>query len=189
MNYQNVLNAKKYLARFDQILDEMASKMLNSNITNSITINFIECMVPHHQAAIYMCENLLQYTTYKPLQEIARGIINMQTRGIQQMREIKRTTAGFANLPRNVDSYMRTYLEITKNMIEKMKNSPRSVNIDLNFVNEMIPHHEGAVKMCENLLQYYIDPRLREVAQTIIKEQSKGIVELEQIRNNLCKYN
>ena len=41
--------------------------------------------------------------------------------------------------------------------------------------------------MCENLLQYYIDPRLKQVANTIIEEQSKGIEELEQIRQKLCR--
>ena len=79
------------------------------------------------------------------------------------------------------------YTNITNEMIEKMKNSPRCYNINLDFVGEMIPHHEGAVKMCENLLQYYIDPRLKQVANTIIEEQSRGIEELKQIRQKLCK--
>ena len=62
MDYQRVARARRYLYRFDQILDEMAEKMLNPNIVNNITLNFIECMIPHHQAAIYMSENLLRYT-------------------------------------------------------------------------------------------------------------------------------
>ena len=70
----------------------MAEKMLSRNVTNSITINFIECMIPHHQAAIEMSENLLQYTRYQPLQEIAQNIIKMQTEGIQEMEEICKTT-------------------------------------------------------------------------------------------------
>ena len=32
-------------------------------------------MIPHHMAAIYMCENLLKYTKYMPWQKIARNII------------------------------------------------------------------------------------------------------------------
>ena len=187
MNYQNMMT-RNYLYRFDQILDEMASKMLNANFTNNITINFIECMIPHHQAAIYMCENLLKYTTYPPLINIAKGIIEMQTRGIEQMKEIRATTtARYNNITQDVNDYVQKYLEITKNMIDKMKNSPRCLSINLNFVNEMIPHHEGAVEMCENLLQYYIDPRLKQVANTIIEDQSRGIEELKQIRQKLCK--
>lgn len=187
MRNQRMLMSKKYLSRFDEILCEMANKMLSPQITNNITINFIECMIPHHQAAIYMCENLLQFTYYQPLQEIAKNIIKMQTTGIEQMKEIARTTSGFSNSQRNVDCYMTKYFSITENMINRMKNSPRCIDINLNFVNEMIPHHEGAIAMCENLLQYSIDPRLRRVADSIIKEQSEGVRQLKEIQKTLCK--
>ena len=39
--------------------------------------------------------------------------------------------------------------------------------------------------MCKNLLEYNIDSRLKEVAESIIKEQSEGIKELEKIREKL----
>lgn len=176
----------RYLSRFDRILCEMANKMLSQEVTNSITINFIKCMIPHHQAAIYMCENLLNYTNYKPLQEIAQDIIQTQTRGIEQMKEIARTTRGYINSDRDVTCYISEYLKITNQMISRMKNSPRCANINLNFVNEMIPHHEGAIAMCHNLLKYCIDTRLKMVAENIIVEQSNGVRELKNIRQNLC---
>ncbi len=186
-NQRMIMMARRYLARFDEILNQMADKMLSQELTNSITINFIRCMIPHHMAAIYMCENLLQYTKYQPLQNIANDIIQMQTKGIEQMKEIERTTYGFNNMSRDVKNYNERYLEITKNMIERMKNSPRCININLDFVNEMIPHHEGAISMCENLLQYYIDPRLKMVADSIIREQSEGVKQLKEVQNNLCR--
>ena len=161
--------------------------MLSQTITNSITINFIKCMIPHHQAAIYMCENLLIYTNFQPLQKIANGIIQMQTKGIEQMKEIARITSGYINTIENVNCYMKEYFEITKNMICRMKNSNRCININLDFVNEMIPHHEGAISMCHNLLKYTIDPRLKTVAQTIIKEQSNGVKELEEVKKYFCQ--
>ena len=60
-------NAQNYLNRFDEILFDMSNKMLNPDLGNSVTINFIRCMIPHHEAAIYMCENLLKYTHFLPL--------------------------------------------------------------------------------------------------------------------------
>ena len=186
MRTQQTMMVQRYLRRFDEILNQMANKMLSAKYDNNITTYFIKCMIPHHQAAIYMCENLLQYTNYPPLQQIARNIIQMQTRGIEQMTEIAKTTTGYLNTLEDANCYMIKYLSITKNMIYRMKNSPRCANINLNFVNEMIPHHEGAIAMCENLLQYQIDPRLVKVAETIIQEQSEGVRELKQIRKDLC---
>lgn len=175
----------RYLTRFDEILKEMSEKMLSPKISNNITVDFIECMIPHHQAAIYMCENLLQFTTYEPLIKICDNIIKTQKTGIEQMTDIARTTYGFVNPQISVNNYFEKYFAITKNMINRMRNSLRTCNINLNFTSEMIPHHEGAIEMCENLLQYYIDPRLRYVAESIITEQTNGVKELENIQKNL----
>lgn len=185
MNYEIISRARKYLIRFDEILNSMSSQMLSPNITNEITINFIECMIPHHQAAIYMSENLLDYTKYKPLQDIANNIIKTQTKGIEQMKQVYRTTYGYINTKKDVDSYMTKYLAITKNMISRMRNSLRYPNINLDFISEMIPHHEGAIEMSNNLLQYYTDPRLVNMAKSIVKEQTEGVKQLESIRRNL----
>lgn len=185
MDYQDYLQVKNYLARFDEILNEMATKMLNPSLTNNITLDFIVCMVPHHQAAIYMSQNLLKYTNFEPLQNIANGIILMQQRGIKQMEEIARTTKGYDNSKYDVNIYLQRYFEITNNMLERMKNSRRMMDINLDFVSEMIPHHEGAIQMCRNLLMYRIDPRLVQVANTIIQEQSKGVMELKEVEKEL----
>lgn len=189
MKYEDYSQVKNYLIRFDQILDQMATKMLSTqNITNNITLNFIICMIPHHQAAIYMCQNLLQYTTFEPLQNIAQGIIQTQTKGIQQMREIAQTTSGYESSLLDIKTYMQRYLEITNHMLNRMKNSQRIMDINLDFVSEMIPHHEGAIAMCHNLLKYRIDPRLATVANSIIQEQSRGVMELKEIRKELWGY-
>lgn len=185
LNYYEWINAEKYLYRFDQILNEMTNKMLIKPTTDDITIYFIRCMVPHHQAAIDMCENLLRYTTYSPLIQVATNIIKVQQKGIKDMLEIARTTSGNKNSRYELENYTRIYKEIAKNMILGMKNSPRTMKINLDFTGEMIPHHKGAIAMCNNLLQYRIDPRLRIVAQNIIKEQTRGVEQLEAIRKNL----
>ena len=72
-------------------------------------------------------------------------------------------------------------------MIYRMKYCLRSNDINLNFISEMIPHHEGAIAMCQNLLQYNIDPRLRMVAENIIKEQSQGVKDLYEVKRMLLR--
>lgn len=185
MDNKKTIDAIEYLNCFDEILNGMANEMLSQPITNNITINFINCMIPHHQAAIDMCENLLEYTNFLPLQEIAKNIIKTQTNGIKKMKYIMKTTPFIANTPRDVNEYMKQYFLITENMIIKMKNSPRTSDVNLDFIGEMITHHEGAILMCDNLIKYPINPRLKDVADSIIYEQSKGIKELGQIRQML----
>ena len=187
MDYRLNKSAQNYLNEFDEILLNMANRMLNPTLGNSVTINFIRCMIPHHEAAIYMCENLLRYTSFLPLKEEAKSIIKMQTRGVAQMKEIEQTTK-YLNCPLNFNQeYLNEYFKITKNMIFRMSNRLRINNINLDFVSEMIPHHEGAIQMCQNLLGYNIDPRLRLVAENIIKEQSEGVQNLYEIRQMLLR--
>ena len=76
---------KNYLCRFYKILDEMIEGMTNAELTSSLSHNFIVQMIPHHRAAIEMSENLLQFTTFVPLQHIAQNIINEQTKSIENM--------------------------------------------------------------------------------------------------------
>lgn len=177
----------KYVRKFEEILCQMANKMTTRTSVSDITLDFIECMIPHHQAAIYMCENLLKYTECEPLKKIACNIIETQTQGIKQMQEIAKTTCGFVNSQKDVNCYISKYFAITRNMIGRMRNSAKCENINLSFISEMIPHHEGAICMCENLLKYCIDPRLKEVAEAIVKEQSEGVSQLKEIRCMICR--
>ncbi len=185
MNLENYSGVGRYLARFQEILEKMSYRMLSQSFTNSITRNFILCMIPHHEAAIEMCQNLLQYPTDLKLQEIARNIISMQTKGIQEMKSILKNASSYRNGILFVYQYTIRYYEITKAMIEKMGKSAQTENVSYDFISEMIPHHEGAIRMCENLLQYPISPELRRVANNIILEQSRGIQQLQQAKNQI----
>ncbi|MCI8384095.1 MAG: DUF305 domain-containing protein [Clostridia bacterium] len=177
MQNRQMIKARKYLCCFDEILNQMSEKMLSPEITNNITINFIQSMILHHQTGIDLSKNLLEYTSYHPLQEMAKNRIVKQTKAMEEMTEIARTTYG-QNMPQDVNSYMEKYFEITKNMIDKMKNAPRWIFINLDFTYEMIPHQEGAIAMCQNLLQYRMDPRLKAIADSMIEEQTKEIQQL-----------
>lgn len=186
MECSKKLRVKRYLERFDEILITMKHKMLCAKFNNDLTKYFIECMIPHHQAAIYMCESLLQYTDYEPLISIANNIIKMQTHGIEQMKDIFCTTKGEENTEKEIRCYIEKYCDIVNTMLYKMKNSSKGLNINLNFINEMIPHHEGAIYMCKNVLKYNIDPRLRILAEDIIKEQENGVEEMRILIGKIC---
>jgi uncharacterized protein (DUF305 family) len=50
-----------------------------------------------------------------------------------------------------------------------------SGNADVDFVKGMLPHHQGAVEMAKIVLEHGKDPKVRKLAQEIIKAQNTEI--------------
>lgn len=170
-----------YLTRYDEILRTMICGMTDAELTDSISHNFIVQMIPHHEAAIDMSRNLLQYTTCLPLQRIAEGIIDEQTRGIAQMREVLEACSVPENTPRDLMLYQRRLHRVMQIMFSRMSSACRDNRINANFMREMIPHHQGAIRMSEAALCFPICPQLRPILREIIVSQSRGVQQMEQL--------
>lgn len=66
-------------------------------------------------------------------------------------------------------------------MFTQMKNACSANNINADFIREMIPHHEGAIRMSQNVLLYDICPELIPILDSIIKSQKKGVCEMKKL--------
>ncbi len=172
---------KNYLCRFYEILDEMISEMTRAELTDSLSHNFIVQMIPHHRAAIKMSQNLLQYTTCLPLQNIALNIIEEQTKSIENMQNVLCDCSELQNSQQDLCLYKITFDQITQTMFTEMRDACSNNNINENFMREMIPHHKGAIRMSENLLHYEICPALIPILNAIITSQREGVIKMEQL--------
>lgn len=135
--------AKRYLCRFYEILDEMTAGMTGAELTDSLSHNFIVQMIPHHRAAIEMSRNLLQYTTFVPLQNIARNIIVEQTESIGNMQAVLDRCGGLSSTEQDLCLYQRRFQRIAQAMFSQMRSACAGNRINADFMREMIPHHEG----------------------------------------------
>lgn len=178
-NLSNV--TQKYLETFYEILDKMIKGMTDVELTDSISYNFIVQMIPHHRAAIKMSKNLLQYTTNIPLQNIALQIIEEQTKSIDDMNGILLQCSCVKNTGQELCQYQRRINRIKQNMFSRMGNAGAVNSVNVNFMREMIPHHEGAIAMSEDTLQYEICPELVSVLDAIIASQKRGVEQMQEL--------
>ena len=56
---------------------------------------------------------------------------------------------------------------------------PYSGNADVDFVRNMIPHHQGAIDMAKVELQHGKNPQLKTMAAKIIRDQEKEIAQMQ----------
>lgn len=138
-------------------------------------------MIPHHEAAIKMSQNILAYTTLIPLQKIAQNIINEQTKSIQNMKNALSVCNTYQNTTEDLCVYQHRFHQITQTMFCKIRNAPATNNLNVNFMREMIPHHQGAIEMSENLLRFSICPELDPILKAIITSQKRGVQQMEQL--------
>jgi Domain of unknown function (DUF305) len=77
---------------------------------------------------------------------------------------------------------MKAMKDMPKNIydsaMEKMHNDMMvkpTGNADIDFVNGMIPHHQGAIDMAKLVARKGTDPEIKKLAETIIEAQKKEI--------------
>jgi uncharacterized protein (DUF305 family) len=67
-------------------------------------------------------------------------------------------------------AYKEAHMKMTHDMHQTFTG-----NADVDFMNGMIPHHQGAIDMAKVLLKYGKDAETRKLAEQIIADQEKEI--------------
>ena len=176
-----------YLDAYYDILDEMEREMTAEKQTASISRDFITQMIPHHRAAVKMCKNALLHTISEPASTLAQTIIRQQTRGIAGMKAILRPCGIVCNGQQAVCCYRRRNTQILNTMFSDMEHVS-GVGVEQNFLRKMVPHHEGAIRMAENTLNFCICQSLHPILLNIITTQEQEISEMQQLLAGMEKY-
>jgi uncharacterized protein (DUF305 family) len=177
-------DAEEYLQVYYNILDEMIRGMTEVCLTDSVSYNFIVQMIPHHEAAIRMSENILSYTTNETLRDIASGIITEQTQSIEDMRRAMACCETYRNGQECLCSFQNEIDRILHVMFDRMQHACATNRLNCDFMWEMIPHHQGAIQMSALTLRYDICPDLIPILEAILVSQKRGV---RRMRELLCE--
>lgn len=154
---------------------------------------FVRQMIPHHQMAVTMAETAQKEAEHKELKTLADAIIASQNKEIDAMRDIagdldvtpdapmsegamgegKSMGADAATLGLGMDEM---------GMSMGMMNLEDADPFDLAFIDEMIPHHEGAIRMAKAQLERGENAELKAISTAIIAAQEKEISDMSDWR-------
>lgn len=132
---------------------------------------FIDAMIVHHEGAVAMAEQARSQATKEEIRTLADAILASQRTEIEQMKTWRKE--------------WHPDLPTTSGM--QMDMGPMSVadgdaSYDLRFIDAMIPHHEGAVAMAQEVLTKSERAELKALAQTIIAAQTEEIARMKEWR-------
>ncbi|WAS95502.1 DUF305 domain-containing protein [Nannocystis punicea] len=132
-------------------------------------VEFIDAMVPHHQAAIEMADMELERGDSPAVKAVARMIKEAQAPEISQMRAIRAQLTGYDIVPERHDPHSMADME------KLMALSGPA--LDRGFLEAMIPHHADAITMSHQSLPYLRRAELRTMADQIVLTQAREIGE------------
>ena len=150
-------------------------------------LRFIDAMRMHHQGAIEMAKAVLQKSKRPEMKKLADSIITTQSREIAQMNQWRQ--AWYPKAGKQMMAYhaqMRHMMPMSSDQMKSMMMSQdlgaADSQFDLRFINAMIPHHEGAVTMAQDVLKKSQRPQMKQLAKEIIRDQQKEIAQMKQWR-------
>jgi uncharacterized protein (DUF305 family) len=155
--------------------DDHSRSSAQANATDAA---FITDMTAHHQGAIEMAEVARERAEHPEIRELADSIISAQEAEISVMQTIGRDTHGMGMHEGDHMGMSRSQMGMGMDMPMLRRARP----FDRAFIDMMIPHHQGAIAMAEQLLDEGEQPALRQMAEDIISAQSEEIAEMREWR-------
>ena len=142
-------------------------------------LQFLDSMAHHHDGAIQIAEMALRKTEREELKKFARKIIDDQKAENAQMKAWR--DQWYAGKPSAMNMELPG-MKMGDSMSPdhaKMMESMQGTDFDIHFIDMMIPHHEGAVKMARELLQKGEHAELESLATEIIAAQEAEIKQMK----------
>jgi uncharacterized protein (DUF305 family) len=151
----------------------------------SYDLRFIDAMIPHHQGAVIMAQDVLKKSQRPELQKLAKTIISAQEKELDQMQQWrKKWYPDAAPTPMAWHSEQQMMMAMKPEQIKAMKMDmdlgPADAQYDLRFLQAMVPHHEAAVVMGKDLAQKTKRPELQKLAKAIVSSQQMEIDQMQQ---------
>lgn len=143
-------------------------------------LRFLDSMIPHHQGALVMSQEVLAKSKRPELIKLAKGIITDQKKDIAQMKLWRKQWYPKASAtPMMWHAAMNHQMAMTPKhkgaMMMNMSLGKADAGFDVRFLDAMIPHHQGAVTMGQDALLKSNRPQMKKFAQNIIKSQQAEI--------------
>lgn len=145
---------------------------------------FLRAMIPHHKSAIDMAGVAEKRAEHPQVKRLAKSIVADQAKEIAQMERIHQHLFRSAVRP-NANAHEQLGLSPDKAGMAHMEGAmtlEKARPFDRAFIDEMIPHHQGAIRMARAVSEMSNEPEITKLAASIITAQSFEIDQMNSWR-------
>ena len=141
-------------------------------------LQFLDTMIAHHRGAVDMAGPCATKAQHEEVKTLCANIVLSQQKEIADMKAWR--DKWFAGKEPALNMEMMGMQNSMTGMDMKQLASLSGKEFDLAFINQMIPHHEGAVVMANEALQKSTKPEIKTLAAAIVKAQEAEIKQMKE---------
>ncbi|HMT08077.1 MAG TPA: DUF305 domain-containing protein [Pyrinomonadaceae bacterium] len=161
------------------------SKMESSPGANDAPydLQWIDTMIAHHEGAMAMAAPAYKNAKTLEMTRFAEQMQRDQQKEIATMKQWR--VQRFRNAKPAINMDMPGMSASMKGMDMAKLEAAKGVDFDLEFIRQMVPHHEGALTMSKDAIAKSENDDLKKLAREIIKAQE---AEIKQMREWAAKW-
>jgi uncharacterized protein (DUF305 family) len=149
---------------------------------NGTDAAFNNAMIPHHESAVDAADLALSRAEHRQLEELAREIIQVQSIELATLRTV-RDVIQQAGIEEG-DLGLTEEETGAGHDPGALRNAE---DFDCAFIEMMVPHHEGAIRMARAELDSGIHAELRRMSENIIDAQGYEIRQMRRFDRRWCE--
>lgn len=163
----------------------MESSTVKTAMAGATDTAFVRQMIPHHEMAVQMANMAKQGGVHAEIKALANDIVSAQNAEIAQMRSLaKKWDVKPGEATDGMQMHSPAMTADAKTLGLAMDDMGMSMNMqdlvgatpfDKMFIDMMITHHQGAIRMAQAELASGVTPELRKLATAIIAAQTGEI--------------
>lgn len=163
--------------------DHMSASTATTGLAAMSDQKFLELMVPHHMMAVQMAQIELRRGKEPRVEAMAQRMLDDQQREIAQMRGWYKELTG-KEIPMGHGGMSADEMA-AMGMSMDMPKLISSTQPDREFMEQMIPHHAGAIVMADIIARRSKNTEIVGLARAIVAAQNAEIGQMQLLRQKL----
>jgi uncharacterized protein (DUF305 family) len=149
---------------------------------NGTDVAFVNAMIPHHEQAVDAADLALSRAQHRRLERLAEDMIQTQSVELSTLRTVRDVLQN-AGVEEGDLGLSEDEMGVGHDAAE-LRNAR---DFDCAFIEMMIPHHEGAIRMARAELESGIHAELRRMSEAIIDTQGFEIRQMRRFQRSWCQ--